>query len=134
MVAHRAFLGLLLLCLGSSLVGCSTPYVASIEVTPTTQTFVGPGGSAQFKAIGTFGQGTHTPWLEDITNQVTWETNASGVATISKTGLARGAGLGTTTVTATMEGYKGIVLGTATIVVCEPSPTLPGQCQVSATQ
>lgn len=134
MFARRFVLGLSLLCLGSSLVGCSTPYVDSIEITPTTQTFVGPGGQAQFKAIGTFRQGTHTPWLEDITNQVTWATNASAVATISKTGVALGTGLGTTTVTATMEGYKGIVFGNATIVVCEPSPTLPGQCQVSPTQ
>jgi hypothetical protein len=126
--------GASVLCLGIALVGCSTPYVSSIAVTPTTETFVGPGGTAQFKAIGTFQQGEHTPWLEDVTNQVTWATNASGVATITKTGAATGTGLGTTTVTATMDGYKGIVIGTATITVCQPSPTLPGQCQVSPTQ
>jgi hypothetical protein len=134
MFARRCASGLSIFFVATALVGCSTPYVSSIQVTPAAITFVGPGGTAQMKAIGTFQQGEHTPWLEDITSQVTWTTNASGVVSVTKTGAVTGTGLGEAQITATMEGYKGIVFGIATITVCQPSPTLPGQCQISVNQ
>jgi hypothetical protein len=134
MFARRCVLGLSVLYVATALVGCSTPYVSKVSVTPATIVFVGPGGSAQMKAIGTFQQGEHTPWTEDITNQVTWSTNATEVVAITKTGAVTGTGLGAAQVTATIDGYKGIVFGTATITVCQPSPTIPGQCQTTSTQ
>ena len=59
----RSFRGLLLLCLGSfgsTLIGCSTPSgLDSIQISPASQG-LSVGQTAQFTAIGTFGNASRT--------------------------------------------------------------------------
>jgi uncharacterized protein YjdB len=120
MVARRAFLGLLLLCLGSSLVGCSAPMgLDSIQVSPTAQALT-VGQTAQMTAIGTYGNSKHLS-TQDITKEVTWTSSATSVATVSSTGLVIASDAGTTTITATSTAYNGPTSSSATITVA-PAP------------
>lgn len=119
MFDRRYLHGTLLLGLGLLLVGCSSPSLVSITITPSVQYFGGSGLSAQLTAIGTYQQGSHPPSKQDITDLVTWKSNASGVATISATGVATsGTDVGTTAVTASMNGFTGLVTANSTIIVC----------------
>jgi hypothetical protein len=58
-------------------------------------------------ATGTFSDGT----TQDLTMDVTWSSGTPGVATISNVagseGLATSVAIGTTTITATLDGYPG---------------------------
>src|ERR1700722_5457790 len=90
--------GLLLLCLGSSLVGCSSQGLDSIQVTPGTQALA-VGQTAQFTATGTYGNAKH-PSTQNVTSLVTWTSSAPAVATVNAAGLATAVGAGTTTITA----------------------------------
>jgi hypothetical protein len=122
MFDRRTLKGVLLLGLAGcafSLPGCSSPSVVSIAITPSTQYFGGPNLTAQLTAIGTFTQGTHPKTTRDITSEVTWKSNAISIATISASGLATSHnGLGSTDVTASMNGFTGLVVAHATITVC----------------
>lgn len=115
----RYLKGFLLLGLALSLMGCSSPSLVSIQITPTAEYFGGPGLSAQFTAVGTFAQGDHPKTTQDITSQVTWASNAPAVASISTNGVATsGLATGTTTITASMNGFTGLIRATASATVC----------------
>lgn len=114
----------LLLGLALSLMGCSSPSLVSIQITPNAEYFGGAGLTAQFTAIGTFTQGNHPKTTQDITNQVTWASNAVAVATISSTGLVTsGAGIGQSNITASMNGFTGLIVANALAEVCPPNDT-----------
>jgi uncharacterized protein YjdB len=115
MLARCCVGGLLLLCLGTSLVGCSNQGLDSVQVTPATQALT-VGQTAQFTATGTYGNGSHLS-TQNITSLVTWASNAPSVATISATGVATAVGAGTTTITATASGFNGPVSSSATLTV-----------------
>jgi Bacterial Ig-like domain (group 2) len=115
MFARCCVRGLLLLCLGTSLVGCSNQGLDSVKVAPATQSLT-VGQTAQFTATGTYGNGSHLS-TQDITSLVTWTSNAPSVATISATGVATAVGAGTTTITATASGFNGPVSSSATLTV-----------------
>ncbi|MHA3774172.1 DUF4082 domain-containing protein [Verrucomicrobiota bacterium sgz303538] len=72
--------------------------VTSISVSPTDAT-VAAQGTQQFSATGTYSDGRS----QDMSNQVTWSSSNTGVATISAGGLATAVGAGTTTITATYD-------------------------------
>lgn len=115
----RYLKGFPLLGLTLSLMGCNSPELVSITITPTAEYFGGPGLSAQFTAIGTFAQGDHSKTAQDITDQVTWASNAPQVATISDTGLVTsGSATGTSTLTASMNGFTGLIHAFASATVC----------------
>jgi hypothetical protein len=115
----RYLKGSLLLGLALSLMGCSSPTLVSITITPTAEYFGGPGLTAQFTAVGTFAEGTHPKTTEDITSQVTWASNAPQVATISSTGIVTsGQATGTSNITASMNGFTGLIRANATATVC----------------
>jgi hypothetical protein len=120
--------GLLLLCLVTALTGCGTPGLVGITISPTTELFAGAGGTAQFTAIGTYGQVDHPDRTEDITDIVTWKSNAVGVATINTSGLTTSTGLGSTIITASMQGFNGLITGTATVTVCQYIDPATGAC------
>ena len=80
----------------------------SINVSPATSS-VATGQSQAFTAYGLFSDGSTT----DITNSVTWSSNAANVATVNPTGLATGVGTGSATITAT----SGTASGSATLSV-----------------
>jgi hypothetical protein len=114
--------GLLLLCLGSSLVGCGNPTgLDSVQVTPATQSLT-VGQTAQFTAVGTYGNASR-PSTQNITSSVTWTSNAPSVATISTSGIATAVGAGTTTITATASGFNGPVSSSTILTVTGSSGT-----------
>lgn len=130
MLARRFLSGSLVLGLALSLMGCSSPSLVSISISPTTEFFGGPGLSAQFTAIGTYDEGTHPRTTRDITSMVTWKSNAPIVATISSSGLATsGFGTGSTAITATMNGFTGVITANATVVVCNSLNPAGTGCQ-----
>ena len=74
----------------------------SIVVSPAAAA-IQLGTSTKFRAIASFSDGT----TRDVTPWVTWTLSSPEVATIKSAGLARSAGAGMTTVTATMNDVSG---------------------------
>jgi uncharacterized protein YjdB len=108
---------LLIAAMALPIAGCTNPLAVSISVSPTTQS-IGAGQTAQFTATGVFGHGsTHPSSTQDLTDSVTWTSNAPGVATISASGIATGVSAGTTTITASINGFTGLVSASATLTV-----------------
>jgi hypothetical protein len=99
------------------LVSCgNNPQLSSITVTPASATIPNAGGTAQFVATGTFVNGKNGKRnMQNLTDQVTWTSSVTTVATIDSTGLATATGAGTTNIIAT--GGNGGVTGTATLTV-----------------
>ena len=127
MLDLRYLKGSLILGLALVLAGCASPSLVSITITPNVQYFsFGSGLTVQFTAIGTFAQGNHPKSTRDITNEVTWKSNTPDIATISSTGLmtTTGAAYGTTNVTASMNGFGGLITANATANVCAPGQTV----------
>src|SRR5580658_4490590 len=101
------FIGLVLL-----IIGCSTSSVTAIQVSPTTAT-AAVGQTAQFTATATYTQGTHPGSSQNATDSATWSSSNPSVATINSSGMATAVAAGTTVITATINGYPGIVSATA---------------------
>jgi type II secretory pathway component GspD/PulD (secretin) len=86
----------------------TTATLKSIGISPATAS-VAAFGTQQYRAIGTFSDGT----TQDITSSVAWSSSNTAVATIgSATGVALGQAAGTTSITATL---AGISSGAATL-------------------
>jgi hypothetical protein len=116
MFARSCVRGLLLLCLGSTLAGCANPSgLDSVQVTPTTQSLA-VGQTAQFNAIGTFGNASR-PTTKNISSAVTWSSSSPTVATVSTTGLVTAVAAGTTTISADATAFNGPVRSNADITV-----------------
>jgi len=107
--------GLLLLCLGSTLVGCSNSGLDSVQVSPATQA-LNVGQTAQLKAVGTFGNANHAT-TQDITSTVTWTSTVPAVATVSSSGMVTAVAAGTTTITASATAYNGHVSSSSQLTV-----------------
>lgn len=108
---------LLLLGLAVSVAGCSNPLVTNLSISPTSQS-LSVGQTTQFTAIGTYGHGNNHPsTTQDVTTQVTWSSSAPSVATVNSSGLATAVAAGTTTITATMNGFTGVATASATLTV-----------------
>ena len=98
--------------------GCgSSTTVDSIAVTPSTVNFTGVGGSSQLTATGTIGHGSHPATTENVTNLVTWTTSSADVATVTAAGLVTAVGPGSIQITASMNGFGGVISGSATVTV-----------------
>jgi hypothetical protein len=126
MLARRYLKASLMLGLALSLMGCDSPTLVSIAITPSAQYFtLNPGLTVQFTAIGTFDQGNHPKTTQDITNEVTWKSNTPGIATISSSGLVTTTGTeyGTSNITASMNGFTGLIIANATANVCPSGDT-----------
>jgi uncharacterized protein YjdB len=78
----------------------------SITVVPVNPV-IAKGTTVQLAAQGTFSNGI----VQDLTNQVTWSSGNSGIATVSTAagtlGLVTGVGVGNTPITATLTGIAG---------------------------
>lgn len=90
--------------------------VVSIAVIPGTQSVASPPQTAQFIAIGTTSSGATV----NLTNQVTWTSSSTAIATIgASSGLATAVGRGSSTITALYNSTSGgtVVTGTASFSV-----------------
>jgi 6-phosphogluconolactonase len=95
----------------------TTATLSSISVAPAGAS-VAAGLTLQFTATGTYQDGT----TKDLTTSVNWTSSDSNVASIvGSTGLATGAKVGSTTITATYpNAASGAVSGTNTLTVAAP--------------
>jgi hypothetical protein len=130
---------LLLACLALPFTGCSNASsgLDSIQVTPVSNS-IAAGSTLQLTATGTFGNGSH-PTKQDITSQASWTSASTGIAIVGPCtsgvtgcptgGLAAGVVLaeasGTTTITATAQGYNGPVSSSVSVTVTSASGTNP---------
>jgi Bacterial Ig-like domain (group 2) len=112
----RCVRGVALLCLGTAFVGCGNPSgLDSVQVTPSSQSLA-VGQTAQFTAVGTFGNAKH-PSTQNITSTVTWSSTSPNVATVSAAGLVTAVTAGTATITANATAFNGPVSSSATLTV-----------------
>jgi hypothetical protein len=124
--------GLLLLCLSTATVGCGNPSgLDSVQVTPTSQSLA-VGQTAQFTAVGTFGNAKH-PSTHNITSAATWTSTTPSVAAVSATGLVTAVSAGTTTITAEATAFNGSVSSSATLTVTSAGGGAGGGSLVSLT-
>ena len=91
------------------------PTLNSIAVTPANPT-IQAGATQQFTATGTYSDSS----TQNITNQVTWASATTTVATINASGLASGVAAGTSNISAT----QGTVSG-STVLTVQPAAPAP---------
>ncbi len=96
-----------------ALAGCgSSTTVDSIAVSPSSVS-VATGATAQLTALGTVGHGSHPASSTNVTATATWSSSATSVATVNSTGVVTGLGAGTATITASMNGFGGLITSNA---------------------
>jgi len=115
---------------GSTTISVTPAVLVSLAVTPANVS-IALGTTQQFKATGTYTDGGTL----DVTNSVSWSSNASSVATISSSagsqGLATSMGIGVATITATSGTISGgttlsVTAAALTYVVVTPAiPSIP---------
>jgi hypothetical protein len=111
---------------GSTTLTVTAPVLRSIAVTPADPS-VPKGLTQQFTATGTLSDNS----TEDLTDQATWASGKTTVATITAAGLATAIGQGTSSVSATFNGITGSTVLTVTapvvrsIAVTPASPSVP---------
>jgi hypothetical protein len=111
-------LSLLVLSLSLGMVQCNQPpSLNAIQVIPTASALTF-GGTVQFKAIGSYQNGTHPVINRDVTSAVTWASSNTNVSTITAAGLANAVSTGSTTITATLDA----IVGTAIVSVTTEPP------------
>jgi uncharacterized protein YjdB len=122
---------LLFVAMALPIAGCTNPLAVSISVSPTTQS-ISAGQNAQFTATGIFGHGNNHPSsTQDLTDTATWTSSVPAAATVSATGVATGISAGTTTITASLNGFTGVVSASATLTVSGGGGIAPGSSVVS---
>lgn len=115
---------LLLLSLALPLTSCvNSPSLTSISISPTSMNFGGAGLTGQLIAIGSYSHPGHPAATRDITNQVTWESSATGCVTVSNTGLITSGANSCTgiLVTAKAPGFPGVITANMTVNVTQPT-------------
>jgi hypothetical protein len=101
----------------------SSPSLTSIAVTPTTMNFGGAGITTQLTAIGSYTHPGHPAITKDITGQVNWTSATPDCVTVSSTGLITSQGdvCSNILISASMPGFNGLITGTMTVNVTQPS-------------
>ena len=110
---------LLLVALALPFAGCSNPLVDTLSISPSTASLT-VNQTLQLTAIGTVGHGSgHPSTTQDDTAQAKWTSSNPAVASVSNTtpGLVTALTSGTTTITASMNGYTGLISATAAVTV-----------------
>jgi len=76
------------------------PVLNSIAVTPNPPPSLSKGHTQQFKAVGSYSDGT----TADVTSRVTWASDNTAAAIIDNSGLATGVEAGIAYITAALDG------------------------------
>ncbi len=125
MFASRCVRGLLLFSLAVTIAGCAAPTgLDSVQISPSSQSLA-VGQTAQFTAVGTYGNAKHTS-TQDVTSGVTWTSTTPSVATVNASGLVTAMGAGSTTITANATAFNGPVSSSATLTVTGSSAGTAG--------
>jgi len=116
MVGRHCARALLLVSLVLPFFGCgSATEIDSITVSPSTVS-IGTSSTTQLTAMGSISHGSHPASTENITSTVAWASSTTSVATVSSSGVVTGVGAGTTTITATMQGFGGTITSNAATI------------------
>jgi hypothetical protein len=117
---------LLLVGIGVALpmMGCGSAQVDTLNVTPATITMA-IGTEAQLTATGVYAHGSGPSTTQNLTNQVTWSTASVDVATVSSSGMVTATGPGLIQITASIQGYTGLLTASAEITVPQTGSTSP---------
>ncbi len=114
---------LLLIALALLIAGCTNSEVDSLAVTPTTQS-LSVGQTVQLTATGTTGHGSNHPsTTSDVTDTATWTSSSPSVASVGSTGLVTALTAGTSTITASINGYTGTISASSAVTVSASSGT-----------
>jgi hypothetical protein len=115
---NRLCLGVLLsACLAGTFTGCGSSNLANgLAVTPATVPLTGVGSTAQLTATGQYGSSGHYSY-QPVTDQVTWSSGSSSVATVNSSGLVTAVAAGTTQIIASLAGYGGTLTASTTVTV-----------------
>jgi uncharacterized protein YjdB len=116
---------------GSTTLTVTGPTLTSIAVTPANPSLA-KGLNDQFTATGTYSDNS----TQNITNSVNWVSLTPGVATISGAGLAKGVGIGSSTIQATSGSVTGstvLTVTAATLTSIAVTPVNPA-IAIAATQ
>jgi len=112
---------------GSRTLTVTTAALVSIHITPVNPN-AALGATSQFTATGIFSDDS----VQELTSQVTWSSSDGSIASVSNAagsrGLAIPAGIGTTTVSATLDGVTGstdFTVTEAVLVSIQVTPTNP---------
>lgn len=96
-----------------------TPELQSLQVTPAAFQ-IATGETRELSVVGTYtappGSGTSTT-TRDVTDEVTWSSSATSVATVDGSGVVTGVGAGTSTITASLDGQTATSVATGQGVV-----------------
>ena len=101
----------------------SSPSLTSIVVSPNQMDFNGAGLTTQLTAIGHYTRPNHADVTKDITNEVEWKSSTVDCASVSSTGLITSGGnvCSGILITASTNGFHGIITGTMTVNVTQPT-------------
>jgi plastocyanin len=114
---------------GSTVLTVTAAALVSISVTPANPSI--PVGEVQpFKATGTYSDSS----TQDLTGQVTWASATTSVATIDSSGIASGIAVGTSAISAGLDGVTGTTVLTVTPVVLEMIMISPASPTVASGQ
>jgi hypothetical protein len=108
----------------SALEGCVSRALTSLQITPAAGSeTVSINQTAQFHALGVFTANNHESKTQDVTDETTWTSSNTAVATINSTGLATAVSAGTATITGSLKGNFGIVTASSSITVTSAPAT-----------
>jgi hypothetical protein len=111
---------------GSTKLTVSAASLKSITLSPANPT-VAKGGTQQFRATGTFSDGS----TQDLTGQVVWASANPAIATINAAGLATGQAVGSTSITATARGVTGSTTLTVSPALLKAIVVLPTNATIA---
>lgn len=115
---------LLLVSIIIPITSCSnSPSLTSIVVSPSVMNFGGPGLTTQLTAVGHYSRPNHVDITKDITAEVSWASATPQCVTVNSTGLITSGGniCSGILVTASAQGFHGLIQGTMTVNVTQPS-------------
>jgi trimeric autotransporter adhesin len=98
--------------------GTNYPYLSGVTLQPGAAPSIAVAGTVQVGANGAYQDSATEISYNDVTSSATWSTSNGAVATVNK-GLVTGTGIGSATITASLNGKT----GTTTVVVGQ-TPTL----------
>jgi sugar lactone lactonase YvrE len=105
---------------GSTVLTVTAATLQSIAVTPANPS-IAKGLTQQFTATGAYSDGS----TQNLTSQVTWASATATTATISTGGLAAGAGVGTSNISATLGAIQGSTVLTVTAATLQSIALTP---------
>ena len=111
---------------GATTLTVTSAVLTAIAVTPAEPS-VANGTTVQLTATGTFSDRT----TQNLTASAIWTSSSNAIATVSSSGLVRGTGVGSVTITATQAGVSGATIVTATAAVLSSITITPPDTSIA---